>query len=136
MKVKGTKKQKSYFFFFHHAFLLSQALESQLSRLTGGLSQDMKTARELLNLSDEAIPEQICRDLAAAHLELETNFDAVSLMCAERSHALVQALDSERVSGVEIHEATLGPVWNIRNIYFFFLGTVGIYIPETSELHR
>lgn len=97
--------------------MLFQALESQLSRLTSDLSKDMKKARELLNLS-EAIPVQICQDLAAAHLELETNFTAVSQMCAERSHTLMQAMDTERVSVVEMHEATLGPVCNIRNICF------------------
>lgn len=94
-----------------------QALESQLSRLTSGLYKDMKKARELLNLSDEAIPVQISQDLAAAHLELETNFNAVSQMCAERSQTLMQAMDTERVSVVEIHKATLGPVCNICNIY-------------------
>lgn len=96
--------------------MLFQALESQLSRLTSGLFKDMKKARELLNLSDEAIPVQICQDLAA--FELETNLNAVSQMCAERSHMLMQVMDTERVSVVEIHEATLGPVCNIRNICF------------------
>lgn len=128
MKVKGNKSKNHTSFKFYNAFLFFQALESQLYRLTSGLSQDMKKARELLNLADESIPVQICRDLAAARLELETSFDVVSQMCAERSHALVQALDTERVRGGEIHAATLGPVCNIPNIYFF-LGTIGIDIP-------
>ncbi|CAG09425.1 unnamed protein product, partial [Tetraodon nigroviridis] len=71
-----------------------QALESQLSRLTSGLYKDMKKARELLNSSDEAIPAQIRQDLAAAHMELETSFNAVSQMCAERNHTLTQAMDT------------------------------------------
>lgn len=103
---------------FIDALLLFQALESQLSRLSGGLYTDMKRARELLNLSDEAIPVHICQDLAAAHLESETNFSAVSQMCADRSHTLMQAMDTGRVSGVEIHQATLGPLCTISNFYF------------------
>lgn len=123
MKVKGNKsKNHTFFFLFHIAFLFFQALESQLSRLTRGLSQDMKKARELLNLADESIPVQICRDLAAARLELETSFDAASQTCAERSRALVQALGTERVRGGEIHTATL---WNqfvtfLTSIYLIF----------------
>lgn len=119
MKVKGNKSKNLDFFKFYDAFLFFQALESQLSRLTSGLSQDVKKARELLNLADGSIPVQICRDLAAARLELETSFDAVSQMCAERSLAVVQALDTERVRGGEIHAATRGPVCNIPNIYLF-----------------
>lgn len=88
--------------------LLFQALESQLSRLTSGLCKDMKKARELLNSPDEAIPAQIRQDLAAAHLELETSFNAVSQMCAERNHTLTQAMDTGKVSVVK---NTLGNTW-------------------------
>lgn len=57
----------------------------------------MEIAKDLLNVSDEAIPVQIVQDLASAHLELETNFDAVSQMCAEKSHTLMQAMETGRV---------------------------------------
>lgn len=67
----------------------------------------METAKELLKSSDEAVPAQICKDLASAHSELETNFAAVSQMCAERSHTLTQAMETGRVSAEEMRQATL-----------------------------
>lgn len=72
-------------------------LESQLSRLGGALTADVKKSKELLKSHGEGIPEQIHQDLAAACLDLEPTFAAVSQMCAERSLSLVQAMESGRV---------------------------------------
>lgn len=92
-----------FFFFFF------QALESQLSRLTCGANEDMEKAKELLNSSDEAIPLQICRDLASSRLELESNFSAVSQLCAEKRRTLMQAMETGRVSVFSLrHEGILG----------------------------
>ncbi len=75
-----------------------QSLESQLSRLASVLTADMKKAKQLLNSVNEGIPIQIHQDLASTHLELEPNFTAVSQMCAERSHSLIQAMETGKVS--------------------------------------
>lgn len=77
---------------------MTQVLESQLSRLGGALTADMKKSKELLNSQSEGIPEQIHQDLASTYLELEPSFAAVTQMCAERSRSLVQAIESGRVS--------------------------------------
>ncbi|XP_070772625.1 dystonin [Enoplosus armatus] len=71
-----------------------QSLESQLSRLAGVLTADMEKAKQLLNSADEGIPIQIHQDLASTYLELEPNFTAVSQMCTERSHSLIQAMET------------------------------------------
>lgn len=84
-------------------------MESQLSRLTCGANEDMEKAKELLNSSDESIPRQICRDLASAHLELETNFSSVSQLCAEKRCTLMLAMETGRVSVFSLgHEGILG----------------------------
>lgn len=82
--------------------LIFQELESQLSRLTDGASADMEKAEELLNSCDEATPAQICRDLASARSELETKLNAVSQMRAEKSHTLMQAMETGRVSAFHL----------------------------------
>lgn len=90
-----------------------QALESQLSRLTSSANEDMEKAKALLNSSDEAIPVQIRQDLASARSELETNFSAVSQLCAEKRRALKQAMETGRVSVFSVrHEGVLGPELN------------------------
>lgn len=83
--------------FFVHP-LLTQVLESQLSRLGSALTADMEKSKQLLNSKSEGIPEQIHQDLAAMYLELEPSFAAVTQMCTERSRSLVQAIESGRVS--------------------------------------
>lgn len=75
-----------------------QSLESQFSRLAGVLSADMKKAKELLNSADVGIPIQIHQDLASTYEDLEPSFTAVSQMCAERSHSLIQAMETGKVS--------------------------------------
>ncbi|XP_054456427.1 dystonin [Anoplopoma fimbria] len=74
-----------------------QALESQLSRLTGVMTADMKKAQQLLNSADEDIPIQIQKDLSSTYLDLEPNVTAVSKMCAERSHSLIQAMETGKM---------------------------------------
>uniref|UniRef100_A0A8C4I9B5 Dystonin n=1 Tax=Dicentrarchus labrax TaxID=13489 RepID=A0A8C4I9B5_DICLA len=74
-----------------------QSLESQLSRLGGVLTADLEKAKQLLNSADEGIPIQIHQDLASTYLELEPNFTAVSQMCVERSHSLIQAMETGKV---------------------------------------
>lgn len=78
--------------------LLTQVLESQLSRLGGALTADMEKSKQLVNSKSEGIPEQIIQDLAATYLELEPSFAAVTKMCEERTRSLNQALESGRVS--------------------------------------
>lgn len=78
--------------------LLTQVLESQLSRLGSALTADTEKSKQLLNSKSEGIPEQIHQDLAATYLELEPSFAAVTQMCADRSRSLVQAIESGRVS--------------------------------------
>lgn len=77
---------------------LIQSLESQLSRLADVLKADMEKAKQLLHSVAEGIPKQIHQDLASTYLELEPNFTAVSQMCAERSHSLIQAMETGKVS--------------------------------------
>lgn len=83
-------------FFVHLLFI--QLVQAQLSRLAGSLTVDMEKAKQLLNSADEGIPTQIRKDLASAYLELEPDFTAVTQMCTDRSHTLIQALETGRVS--------------------------------------
>ncbi|XP_029690730.1 dystonin isoform X9 [Takifugu rubripes] len=93
-----------------------QALESQLSRLTCGANEDMEKAKELLNSSDEAIPVQICRDLASARLGLETNFSAVSQLCAEKGSTLMQAMETGREQLDSSYQNHLAHLHDIREV--------------------
>ncbi|XP_035982722.1 dystonin [Fundulus heteroclitus] len=73
-----------------------QSLEAELSRLGSVLSEDLEKAKRLLNSADEnQISAQIHHDLASAYLQLESNFTAVSQMCAERNGSLNQAMQAE-----------------------------------------
>lgn len=74
-----------------------QSAESQLSSLAGVLSADMEKANELLNSADGNIPIQIHQDLASTYQELEPSFTAVSQICAEKSHSLLQAMEAGKV---------------------------------------
>lgn len=76
----------------------TQSLESQVSRLMGVLKLDMEKAKLLLSSADEDIPIQIHQDLASTYLELETNLTAVTQMCIARSHSLIQAMETGKVS--------------------------------------
>ncbi len=81
-----------------HMCSFIQSLESQLSRLAGVLTADVEKAKQLLDSAAEGIPTQIHQDLATTYQELEPNFNAVSQMCAERSHSLIQAMETGKVS--------------------------------------
>ncbi|KAG7230178.1 hypothetical protein INR49_009898 [Caranx melampygus] len=74
-----------------------QCLESRLSSLAGGLTEDMEKAKQLLNSADEDIPEQIHQDLASTCLDLEENFTAVSQMCTEKSDSLLKVMETGKV---------------------------------------
>ncbi|CAJ1067501.1 dystonin isoform X13 [Xyrichtys novacula] len=74
-----------------------QSLESQLSRLAPVLTADLEKAKQLLNSADEGVPIQIQQDLASTYLELEPNFVAISQMCAERCHSLIETLETGKV---------------------------------------
>ncbi|XP_056250895.1 dystonin isoform X5 [Seriola aureovittata] len=74
-----------------------QCLESRLSRLAGALTEDTEKAKQLLNSADDDIPKQIHEDLASTCLELEANFTAVSQMCAEKTHSLIQVIETGKV---------------------------------------
>lgn len=75
-----------------------QALESQVSRLAAVLKVDMEKAKVLLSSAHQDIPIQIHQDLASTYLESETNLSAVTQMCTARSHALIQAVETGKVS--------------------------------------
>ncbi|XP_059215804.1 dystonin isoform X5 [Centropristis striata] len=85
-----------------------QSLESQFSRLAGVLTADMEKAKQLLNSNDENIPIQIHQDLASTYLDLEPNFAAVSQMCAERSHSLIQAMETGKVNLESTYQKHVG----------------------------
>ncbi|XP_039994293.1 dystonin isoform X4 [Xiphias gladius] len=74
-----------------------QSLESQLSRLAGVLTVDVEKAKQLLSSADDDIPAQIHQDLTSIYLELEPNFTAVSQLCEEKSHSLIQAMETEKL---------------------------------------
>ncbi|XP_060895593.1 dystonin [Labrus mixtus] len=74
-----------------------QSLESQLSKLAGVLTADFEKAKQLMNSADEGVPIQIQQDLASTYMELEPNFRAVSQMCADRGHSLIQAMEAGKV---------------------------------------
>lgn len=84
-----------------HLFLTNvsfiQSLESELSRLGGVVTADIKKAKQLLNSVNENIPVQIHQDLASTYLQMEPNFTAVSQMCEERRNSLIQAMEVGKV---------------------------------------
>ncbi|XP_058507341.1 dystonin isoform X8 [Solea solea] len=73
-----------------------QSLESQLSKLAGGLAVDVEKAKWLLNSAHDDIPIQIHQDLASMYLQLEPNFTTVSQQCAEKNHSLIQAMETQK----------------------------------------
>lgn len=75
-----------------------QSLESQVSRLAGALKVDMEKAKLLLSSADEDVPIQIHQDLASTYLELETNLTDVTQICTARSHSVIKAMETEKVS--------------------------------------
>ncbi|XP_031697543.1 dystonin isoform X18 [Anarrhichthys ocellatus] len=85
-----------------------QSLESQLSRLAGVLTADMDKAQQLLNSADDDIPIQIHQDLSSTYLDLEQNFTAVSQMRAERSHSLIQAMETGKMHLESTYQKHLG----------------------------
>lgn len=58
----------------------------------------MEKAKVLLTSSDKDIPVQIHQDLASTYLEVETNFTALSQMCAARNQSLMHSLETGKVS--------------------------------------
>ncbi|XP_036979883.1 dystonin isoform X15 [Acanthopagrus latus] len=93
-----------------------QTIESQLSRLAGVLTADMEKAKQLLNSVDEGIPVQIHQDLAATYLDLEPNFTAVSQMCAERSHSLIQAMETGKEQLESTYQKHLGDLEELAGL--------------------
>ncbi|XP_035848604.1 dystonin isoform X9 [Sander lucioperca] len=85
-----------------------QSLESQFSRLASVLTADMEKAKHLVNSADEDIPIQIHQDLASTYQDLKPNFTAVSQMCAERSHSLIQAMETGKVHLESTYQKHLG----------------------------
>ncbi|XP_068423319.1 dystonin isoform X4 [Clinocottus analis] len=96
-----------------------QSLESQLSHLAGVMAADMEKAQQLLNSADEDIPTQIHQDLSSMYLDLQPHLTVVSQMCAERSHSLIQAMETGKVhleSTYQKHLSELGELADlIRN---------------------
>ncbi|KAM6922361.1 dystonin isoform 1-T1 [Lycodopsis pacificus] len=93
-----------------------QSLESQLSRLAGVLTADMEKAQQLLNSADDDIPIQIHQDLSSTYLDLEQNFTAVSQMCAERSHSLIQAMETGKMHLESKYQKHLGELDDLAGL--------------------
>ena len=71
---------------------------SNLAKLEVVLMSDLEKAKELLGSVDGYIPMQIQQDLASSLKHLGTDFAAISQMCAIKSQALTQAIESGKVS--------------------------------------
>ncbi|XP_026164653.1 dystonin isoform X3 [Mastacembelus armatus] len=93
-----------------------QSLESQVSSLAGVLTVDLEKAKVLLSSVDEDIPIHIHQDLASTHLELETNFTAVSQMCATRSHSLSQAMETGKEHLESTYQKHLGDLHELSGL--------------------
>uniref|UniRef100_A0AAR2M6F8 Dystonin n=1 Tax=Pygocentrus nattereri TaxID=42514 RepID=A0AAR2M6F8_PYGNA len=77
------------------------SLETQLAAFPGILTPDMGIAELLLNSADELTPTQIHQDLAAVFVDLQNTFSDVCQLSAERSNAILQAIDAAKVSDLE-----------------------------------
>ncbi|KAM6997226.1 uncharacterized protein LKV04_005954 [Tautogolabrus adspersus] len=93
-----------------------QSLESQLSRLAGVLTADLEKAKQLMNSADEGVPIQIQQDLASTYLELEPNFMAVSQMCTDRGHSLIQAMEAGKVHLESTYQKHLSDLKELADI--------------------
>jgi len=71
---------------------------SNLAKLEVVLVSDLEKAKELLSSVDGSIPTQIQQDLASTFTHLKSDFAAISQMCAIKSHALTQEIESGKVS--------------------------------------
>ncbi|XP_037394274.1 dystonin isoform X4 [Pygocentrus nattereri] len=74
----------------------AQSLETQLAAFPGILTPDMGIAELLLNSADELTPTQIHQDLAAVFVDLQNTFSDVCQLSAERSNAILQAIDAAK----------------------------------------
>uniref|UniRef100_A0A3B4D345 Dystonin n=1 Tax=Pygocentrus nattereri TaxID=42514 RepID=A0A3B4D345_PYGNA len=72
-----------------------------LAAFPGILTPDMGIAELLLNSADELTPTQIHQDLAAVFVDLQNTFSDVCQLSAERSNAILQAIDAAKVSDLE-----------------------------------
>lgn len=75
-----------------------QALEAEVSRLGSVLRVDLEKAKQLLSSAvEDQIPMQIQQDLESTYLQLESEFTAVSQLCAKRNSSLIQVMETEKV---------------------------------------
>ena len=71
---------------------------SNLVKLEAVLMSDLEKSKELLSSVDEYIPKQIQQDLVSSSTHLKSDFAAISQMCAIKSQALTQEIESGKVS--------------------------------------
>lgn len=64
------------------------------------LTADLSIAEQLLNSSDELIPMQIHQDLATVYVDIQNAFTDVCHLSAERSNAILLAIETVKVSKV------------------------------------
>ncbi|XP_069395298.1 dystonin isoform X17 [Paralichthys olivaceus] len=93
-----------------------QSLETQLSRLAGGLAEDVEKAKRLLSSADDHIPVQIHQDLASTYLQLEPHFTAVSQLCEEKSQSLIQAMETERAHLESMYQKYLSDLQELAGL--------------------
>uniref|UniRef100_A0A673GHH4 Dystonin n=1 Tax=Sinocyclocheilus rhinocerous TaxID=307959 RepID=A0A673GHH4_9TELE len=101
----------------HNSFLLFpnyshplcfQSLEAQIAALPDLLTADLTVAEQLLNSADELIPMQIHQDLAAVYVDLQNAFTDVCHLSAERSNAILLAVETVKVSKDDIEKDLSG----------------------------
>ncbi|KAL6487581.1 hypothetical protein MHYP_G00042070 [Metynnis hypsauchen] len=76
----------------------TQSWETQLAAFPGILTSDLGIAELLLNSADELTPMQIHQDLAAVFVDLQNTFSDVCQLSAERSNAILQAIDTAKTN--------------------------------------
>uniref|UniRef100_A0A8B9K9R0 Dystonin n=1 Tax=Astyanax mexicanus TaxID=7994 RepID=A0A8B9K9R0_ASTMX len=77
---------------------VSEGAVAQLATFPAILTSDLWIAEQLLNSADELTHTQIYQDLAAVFVDLQNLFTDVCQLSAERSNAILQAIDKAKVN--------------------------------------
>uniref|UniRef100_A0A671KK20 Dystonin n=1 Tax=Sinocyclocheilus anshuiensis TaxID=1608454 RepID=A0A671KK20_9TELE len=78
-----------------------EVVNSNIAALPDLLTADLSVAEQLLNSADELIPMQIHQDLAAVNVDLQNAFTDVCHLSAERSNAILLAVDTVKLKDIE-----------------------------------
>lgn len=94
------------------------------------LTADLIIAEQLLNSADDLTPTQIHQDLAAVFVDLQNTFTDVCHLSAERSNAILLAVDKVKVSEDLLMQAENIANYCTSHLYLTYMGYRSIWKPH------